>query len=263
MKFFEFKKLMWHGVPIIVARAGWSPERGYEIYVDSKVGNSTGMVMWDELVKGGRKYGLCFGSPHQGRRLEGGMLSTCDYENTKLNALELGLPPAIVNLKGTHDFVGKQALLELAQRGPPQRKVVGIRFNDDNEVNDPLTTCWGVTGSGEDIETSDPRGWVTSIGYSPRLCTTIGVATLENELAQDGSTLIVDTPSGPRIGVVSPMPFPGSYLYIKYVQIFKNLEDCYDQMVHPQKRQSCSRSFIHLLLTVPAPATNAKAWAAL
>ena len=29
-----------------------------------------------------------------------------------------------------------------------------------------------------------------------------------------------------------------SYLYIKYVQIFKNLEDCYDQIVHPQKRQS-------------------------
>jgi IQ and AAA domain-containing protein len=27
-----------------------------------------------------------------------------------------------------------------------------------------------------------------------------------------------------------------SYLYIKYVQIYKNLEDCYDQHVHPQKR---------------------------
>jgi hypothetical protein len=33
-----------------------------------------------------------------------------------------------------------------------------------------------------------------------------------------------------------------SYLYIKYVQIFKNLEDCYDQMVHPQKRQSVACS---------------------
>ena len=27
-----------------------------------------------------------------------------------------------------------------------------------------------------------------------------------------------------------------SFLYIRYVQIFKNLEDCYDQHVHPQKR---------------------------
>lgn len=27
-------------------------------------------------------------------------------------------------------------------------------------------------------------------------------------------------------------------LYIKYLQIYKKLEDCYDQMVHPQKRRS-------------------------
>jgi len=25
-------------------------------------------------------------------------------------------------------------------------------------------------------------------------------------------------------------------LYIKYIDIFRKLEDCYDQMVHPQKR---------------------------
>lgn len=27
-----------------------------------------------------------------------------------------------------------------------------------------------------------------------------------------------------------------SHLYIKYVQCYKILEDCYDQIVHPQKR---------------------------
>lgn len=27
-----------------------------------------------------------------------------------------------------------------------------------------------------------------------------------------------------------------SHLYIKYVQCYKTLEDCYDQIVHPQKR---------------------------
>jgi hypothetical protein len=38
------------------------------------------------------------------------MLSSCDYENTKLNALELGLPPNIVTVDGDWDFVGKAAL---------------------------------------------------------------------------------------------------------------------------------------------------------
>ncbi|GAB5357567.1 hypothetical protein AAMO2058_000385300 [Amorphochlora amoebiformis] len=28
-----------------------------------------------------------------------------------------------------------------------------------------------------------------------------------------------------------------STLYIRYIQIFRELEGCYDQMVHPQKRQ--------------------------
>ena len=27
-----------------------------------------------------------------------------------------------------------------------------------------------------------------------------------------------------------------SLLYIKYIDVYKKLEDCYDQMVHPQKR---------------------------
>merc|ERR1711998_25080 len=26
-------------------------------------------------------------------------------------------------------------------------------------------------------------------------------------------------------------------MYIRYIQVFKNLEDCYDQMIHPQKRE--------------------------
>merc|ERR1719424_2345458 len=30
-------------------------------------------------------------------------------------------------------------------------------------------------------------------------------------------------------------------LYIKYLQIYRKLEDCYDQMVHPQKRRSIKK----------------------
>merc|ERR1719446_1062387 len=30
-------------------------------------------------------------------------------------------------------------------------------------------------------------------------------------------------------------------LYIKYLQIYKKLEDCHDQMVHPQKRRSIKK----------------------
>lgn len=31
-------------------------------------------------------------------------------------------------------------------------------------------------------------------------------------------------------------------MYIKYVQIFRKLEQCYDQMVHPQKRRTVRKT---------------------
>lgn len=34
---------------------------------------------------------------------------------------------------------------------------------------------------------------------------------------------------------------PFALLYIKYLQIYKKLEDCHDQMVHPQKRRSIKK----------------------
>lgn len=30
-------------------------------------------------------------------------------------------------------------------------------------------------------------------------------------------------------------------LYIRYLQIFRKLEDCYDQIVHPQKRRDIKK----------------------
>ena len=50
-------------------------------------------------------------------------------------------------------------------------------------------------------------------------------------------------------------------IYIKYLQIFKKLEEVYDQMCHPQKRMdvkkvchtcSCSRSHLYAALVPPS-----------
>ena len=32
------------------------------------------------------------------------------------------------------------------------------------------------------------------------------------------------------------------FLYVSYIQVFRKLEDCYDQCVHPQKRQDIKLS---------------------
>jgi hypothetical protein len=33
-----------------------------------------------------------------------------------------------------------------------------------------------------------------------------------------------------------------TYLYVRYLQVFRKLEDCYDQIVHPQKRRDIKLS---------------------
>ena len=80
IKFYNFVEVEWHGLKTLIVRAGWSPERGYELYpipegdATSPLRKSTANAMWEDLVEAGRPHGVSFGGPHQARRLEGGML---------------------------------------------------------------------------------------------------------------------------------------------------------------------------------------------
>merc|ERR1719498_1096916 len=72
LKYFRFKEVELDGMPIALARSGWSPEIGYELYLQDE---SRGNELWDRLMHIGRKYDLKPGSPNQKRRIEGGMLN--------------------------------------------------------------------------------------------------------------------------------------------------------------------------------------------
>jgi len=204
IKFFHFKQVTWHGIPTVVARAGWSPERGYEIYMDGHVSTEVADNMWNEVVEKGKQHNIMFSSPNNSRRLEGGMLSTCDYENTELDALELDLPKKFVNLTMEQDFIGKQALQVKSSTGL-ERKVVGIIFEHGAPIKKALTHAWQVDGVAPGVNAA---GYVTSVGYSPILNTFIGVATMPIGLSTEGTKVAVETPEGSHPAVVSAMPFP-------------------------------------------------------
>lgn len=243
LKFFNYRETTWHGRRTLVLRAGWSPERGYEIYPipdgegrEGPLDQAVADAMWDELCEAGAEHGLAFGGPHQARRLESGMISSCDYEATVLNALELGLPKAIVNLDMKHDFVGKEALkarrdsalleqqeqeqeeeeasTSLAARNPgADRLMVGIKFLDDDSSDlaafpdAAMTSVWPIA----DDATGAIVGHITSIGRSPRVGCRIGVASIDATLADAGTAgLTVHTPQGSWGIVTAAFPFPGT-----------------------------------------------------
>jgi glycine cleavage system aminomethyltransferase T len=132
------------------------------------------------------------------------MLSTCDYDNTDLDALELGLPEKYISLDMEDDFIGKEALQHKRSQGL-KRKLMGIVFDHNTMIDTALTQLWRVDEESVQLETP---GYVTSCGFSPRMQTFIGVATLPIELANEGTRLKVTSPDGKYTATVSKMPFP-------------------------------------------------------
>merc|ERR1711934_793071 len=64
LKYFHFQQLEHEGMPLLIARSGWSPEHGYEIYLkDGKHGDR----LWELLWEAGQKHNIKPGAPNQSR----------------------------------------------------------------------------------------------------------------------------------------------------------------------------------------------------
>lgn len=122
---FGFVETELAGIPLVVARSGWSPERGYELYLRD---SSHGPQLWDLVWAAGRKYNIFPGAPNQTRRIEAGLLSFGGDTLPRTNALELGLPPKFVDIDQSDNFLGKRALRRIQDQGGPRHTLVTLRL---------------------------------------------------------------------------------------------------------------------------------------
>ena len=206
LKYFDFahgeETMLLGKIPTLLARSGWSPELGYEIYLED---SSYGKELYDLVWEHGYKYDIKPGAPNQQRRIEGGMLSFGADTLQDTNALELGLPKKFVNPYGKHDFIGKQALQQIAEDGGPHRKLYGIVFDSHEEDEDVevLSQAWcgkhlGVfTDKGA---SQNPYGVFTAfISHSPQFGRALGFAFLPNDTENIGSSVFIETSAGTRV----------------------------------------------------------------
>merc|ERR1712012_734559 len=84
LKYFNFIETDLGGIPLVLCRSGWSPERGYELFLQDE---SRGNELWQRLWAAGQQYGILPGVPHQVRRIEGGMLNFGSDITTQHNVL--------------------------------------------------------------------------------------------------------------------------------------------------------------------------------
>jgi glycine cleavage system aminomethyltransferase T len=202
LKFFGFQQTHLDGVPMIVARSGWSPERGYEIYLQD---GTYGDKLWERMMEAGRKYSITPGVPNHIRRIEGGMFSYGTDCSSTHNVMELGLPLAWTGPSKKADFISKKALERLVAEGGPTRQIVGVEFLDcPNSTLPPLMEAWKVF----DESGAEGCGEITSVCFSPTIGSHIAIGTLEGEARAPDTAVLVEIQDGRKCrAVVRKLPF--------------------------------------------------------
>jgi glycine cleavage system aminomethyltransferase T len=190
------------GMPVLVSRTGYTAELGYEIYVFEA--SRYGERLWEAVLEAGRPHGLSVIGPCHIRRIEGGILAYGADMWLDTNPYEVGMGyDWMVDLEQKDEFIGKQALARIKQKGP-KRKLAGVEiagaslgaYNDGSMID-----VFPVSHRGERV------GQVTSACHSPRLGKNIGYAMVPIELADLGTELEVDVEGDRRDAVVVEMPF--------------------------------------------------------
>ena len=178
MKFFTIDENTVGDLDIMVARAGFTGELGYELYVESDKKEK----LEEKIKKAGEEFGLVnittdviIGSLPG----EKGYVLMSDLEGT--NPLEVGYG---FTVHWDSDFIGKDALLK--EKEDVKRDLFGFELDGEAEVEagDPVF-C-----DGKEI------GKVTKFTYGYTLEKFIGYCLIEKDLAVEGKVVEIKTKSG-------------------------------------------------------------------
>jgi len=155
------------GVPVFLARTGYTGEDGFEVFVwDASVSNpSLAVRVWDAILAAGKEFGIrpCGLGARDTLRLEAGL---CLYGNDIDEAktpLEAGLG-FVVKLQKER-FIGREALLKQKTEGPKWKRV-GIVMIDQ-----------GIPRAGFEVYSMEGEkiGMLTSGTFSPLLRVGVGM----------------------------------------------------------------------------------------
>jgi aminomethyltransferase len=166
------------GVPVMVARCGYSGELGYELYCAPEHAET----LWRGLLDTGHvtPYGL---NAIETLRQESGLIFIgYDYFAGETDPYEVGLD-RVVKLDKP-GFRGRDALRSIA--ASPRRRITTLVIDGDDVPEYGAR----VTRSGAEA------GVVRSPSFSPTLHQVIALAVLDHDLTERGTQVDVDLPSG-------------------------------------------------------------------
>ncbi|MEE4239378.1 MAG: glycine cleavage T C-terminal barrel domain-containing protein [Anderseniella sp.] len=164
LKYFWFKETSIDGIPVAVARSGWSKQGGFELYL---MDGSKGTQLWNLVKEAGKAWDIGPGNPNACERVESGLLSFGGDTDVHTNPFEVRMGK-YVDLDVADDVVGIQALRKIKANGP-KRHQLGVKLEGD----EPIMTAFHWF---DIMHGNNKVGDMTNIVWSWRLKQNIGFA---------------------------------------------------------------------------------------
>lgn len=192
LRFFRFVETKFQGIDVIIARTGYTGERGYEIYAH----RDHIATIWDTLFKAGEQYGVmaCGFDCLDKVRIESALLFYPYDMDESLTIHEVGLGWTIPRNKNG-DYRGRVAQEQAV--GNEKQKLVGL-------VIDHHEMC---SGEAELYINDQKVGRITSPVYSHRMGNSIALAIVDAEYALDGMAFNVKEGDMDATAVAHPLAF--------------------------------------------------------
>ena len=193
--YYKARKTTLDNIPMVIARTGWSGELSYELYLqDGSLGND----LFEKVYDAAKEFNGRIIAPNTIRTIEGGILSYGSDFDRSHNPFTIGFD-RLVDLDQKNDFIGKDALRKIKERGLTE-KLVGIELEGDPIMKAP-ENFWTVKSNNLKV------GRVSRAFFSPRLEKNIALAIVDIDNAEEGTPVVVETPNGDLNSMVVSLPW--------------------------------------------------------
>ena len=193
--YYKAKQTALDDIPMVIARTGWSGELSYELYLqDRKKGNK----LFELVYEAAQEFNGRVIAPNGIRTIEGGILSYGGDFGREHNPFTIGLG-RLVDVDQDIDFIGKEALKRIKEKGPSE-KLVGLELEGDPIIKAP-ENFWPLNNNDKKV------GRLSRAFFSPRLKKNIGLAIVDTDFAGEGTELSVESPNGDLLSKVVSLPW--------------------------------------------------------
>ncbi len=171
LKYFWFRQTELQGIPLMLARSGWSKQGGFELYLmDAKRGTE----LWNIVREAGKPWDIGPGCPDPCERIESGLLSWGGDTDDRTNPFEVRMEK-YVDLDAPDDVVGIKALRRIHQKGATRRQLGAVLEGGAPAGTNPV--WFRITKEGKKI------GDMTCGTWSRRMKRNIGYALVSAQCA--------------------------------------------------------------------------------